>query len=133
MHTFEPGQKVIWGGNDCTILKSVEGWWEIHFPGKHTATVRPSELTPADPGPDAEAVKWCEEWLVRTVFVPGKYAREKATALAAFLAEHGIRANPPQPVLTVERVRNVSNAVLDYPMSIGEAEVLIAALTEKQP
>ena len=134
-HKFKPGDKVEHLRQEgWTVLAYVEGWYKIQNPNGCEYTVRPSELTPADPGPDAATVLVRELCAAETLTLP-RSARimsgdfdEDPFALA--FAKY-IRANPPQG-LTVERVRRASNAVLDYHMSIAEAEALIAALTEQR-
>ena len=135
MSEFKPGDRVtsVGGNLSGTIAASDEGWWQVRWDHGHVSTHRPSELTPADPVPDA-AVMLVRE-LVRELVaaeidwnqqaeVVAKGARDEDPVSIAF-AKY-IRANS----LTVERVREAARTVLRYRISNAEIKLLHAALTE---
>ena len=142
MHTFEPGQKVThvrlgecifveWDG--CSIRCVSQGAWAVYH------NVRPSELTPADPGPDWATLKVRElcaaEWeevvspITARRWREGIYDKEPpALAFAKYL-----RANPPQGLTapTLEMVRAVLTAAGDAHHGLAFAKRLHATLTEQ--
>ena len=133
MHQFKPGDKVSYLGRPATVAVSVT-LQRIVFDGGDFAVVDPSELTPADPGPD-EATMLVRELCAAEADAQGHYLADcyrlgGVTSPATNAFTKYIRANPPRDELTVERVREAVSEVYGYPVS-RKAERLHAALTEQ--
>lgn len=138
-HTFKVGDRAIYKSPntrreiECTIKENVEGWWLVEWGTQTCDIIRPSELTPADPVPDAAtllvrelcAAEWEAngDWLFPERCRNGAQDRQPAeTAFAKY-----IRANQ----LTVERVREAFGAI-EIGLSSFELAALHAALTERK-
>lgn len=143
MHEFKPGDKVKWSlglraGTIFALQANDEGRWTmVGECGGVFGNVRPSELTPADPGPDwatlkvrelvaAEAASG-ESFTVAKEYKTGDY--DHLYPLRAF-AKY-IRANPPRDDLTVEMVREACRKPWPfYTITDLEAQQIITTLTK---
>lgn len=138
-HKFEPGDKVKWKlaiseKTTFTLLELDEGRWVITDGEQDYPEVRPSELTPAEPGPDWATLKVRELVAAEATveYYRREYASDRYDDTAAFLAfAKYLRANPPQPELTVEAL---VFAAANCGVFISQQQVIQihAALTERQ-
>lgn len=114
-HTFNVGDRAIYKSPntrreiECTIKENVEGWWLVEWGTQTCDIIRPSELSPADPVPDAATLLVRELCAVEAKDNFPEHVKRSLkgdfdnyppeTAFAKY-----VRENPP---LTVEKLETV--------------------------